>query len=95
MCVKNSGSTEVRIRWERRAVKEVAVLPKSDHRRIIEAVEGLRDDPLQGAVMRADWKGFRRLRVGPYRVIYAYDGQDLLISVVRVGHRREVYRSRG
>ncbi len=95
MCAKNSGSTDVRIRWERRAVKEVAALPKSDHRRIIEAVEGLREDPLRGAVMRADWKGFRRLRVGPYRVIYAYDGQDLLISVVRVGHRREVYRSRG
>ncbi len=45
--------------------------------------------------MRADWKGFRRLRVGPYRVIYAYDGQDLLVFVVRVRHLGEVNRSRG
>lgn len=93
MSAENSGSTDVRIRWERRAVKEVAALPKADHRRIVEAVEDLRQDPHQGAVMRADWKGFRRLRVGPYRVIYAYNGRDLLVSIVRVGHRREVYRS--
>ena len=42
--------------------------------------------------MRAEWGGFRRLRIGAYRVIYAYDGHELLISVVRVGHRRDVYR---
>ncbi len=92
MCAQSSGSADIRIRWERRAVKEVAALPKPDHRRIVEAVESLRQDPLQGAVMKAEWKGFRRLRVGPYRVIYAFDGRELLISVVRVGHRREAYR---
>jgi mRNA interferase RelE/StbE len=63
-----------------------------DRRRIVEAVEDLVNDPLKGKIMVAAWKGFRRLRVGPYRVIYAYDGRDLLISVVRVGHRSQVYR---
>ena len=60
--------------------------------------------------MSAAWRGFRRLRIGRHRVIYAYEGRDLLVSprrqlllctgvivagqvsVVRVGHRREVYR---
>ncbi len=92
MCAKNSGSTDVRIRWERRAVKEVAALEKGERERIVAAVERLRDDPHKGSIMSAEWKGFRRLRVGPYRIIYAYQGSDLLISVVRVGHRREVYR---
>jgi mRNA interferase RelE/StbE len=92
MCAKNSGSTEIRIRWERRAVKEVAALQKADREHIVSAVEGLRADPNKGSIMSAAWKGFRRLRVGPYRIIYAYQGRDLLISVVRVGHRREVYR---
>lgn len=92
MCAKNSGSTEIRIRWERRSVKEVAALQKADRERIVSAVEGLRADPNEGSIMSAAWKGFRRLRVGPYRIIYAYQGRDLLISVVRVGHRREVYR---
>lgn len=92
MCAKSSGSTEIQIRWERRAVKEVAALQKSERERVVAAVEGLRDDPQKGSIMAASWKGFRRLRVGPYRIIYAYEGHDLLISVVRVGHRSEVYR---
>ena len=91
MCAKSSGSTDIRIRWERRAVKEVAALQKRDRERIVDAVEGLRDDPHKGSIMSAEWKGFRRLRVGPYRIIYAYQGRDLLISVVRIGHSREVY----
>ena len=92
MCAKSSGSTEVRIRWERRAVKEVAALEKAERERVVAAVEGLRHDPHKGSIMSAEWKGFRRLRVGPYRIVYSYQGRDLMISVVRVGHRREVYR---
>jgi mRNA interferase RelE/StbE len=92
MSAKSSRSTEIQIRWERRAVKEVAALQKSERERIVAAVEGLRNDPDKGSIMSAAWKGFRRLRVVPYRIIYAYQGRDLLISVIRVGHRREVYR---
>ena len=92
MCAKSSGSTEIRIRWERRAVKEVAALEKGERERVVSTVDSLRNDPHKGSIMSAEWKGFRRLRVGPYRIIYAYQGADLLISVVRVGHRREVYR---
>jgi mRNA interferase RelE/StbE len=92
MSEENSISAEIRIRWERRAVNEVAALPKRERKRIVDAVESLGENPLRGSIMKADWKGFRRLRVGPYRIIYAYQGRDLMISVVRVGHRREVYR---
>jgi len=92
MSGESLGSTDIRIRWERRAIREVAAVPKRDRKRIVVAVEGLREDPHKGSIMSADWKGFRRLRVGPYRVIYAYQGRDLMISVIRVGHRGEVYR---
>jgi len=92
MCAASSGSSELRIRWERRAVKEAAALPMADRARVVAVVESLRDEPLRGQLLRAEWKGFRRLRVGDYRVVYAYNGQELLISIVRVAHRREVYR---
>ena len=92
MCGASSASSEIRIRWERRAVKEVAALERPARERIVAAVEGLRDDPLRGRVLSAEWQGFRRLRVGHYRIIYAFDGRELLVSVVRVAHRREVYR---
>lgn len=92
MCAASSASSEIRIRWERRAVKEVAALQLGDRERIVAAVEGLREGPLRGRILSADWQGFRRLRVGHYRIIYAFDGRELLVSVVRVAHRREAYR---
>ena len=90
MAMSDESSGSIDIRWERRAVKEVALLPKPDRKRVVAAVEGLRDDPTKGSILSAEWKGFRRLRIGAYRVVHAYQGRDLLISVVRVGHRREV-----
>ncbi len=81
------------IKWERRAVKELEALPRDAQERIVEAVEGLRGDPFKGEQLAAEWKGLRRLRVGRYRVIYAFDGKQFLILVVRVGHRKEIYRS--
>ncbi|MGV8038928.1 MAG: type II toxin-antitoxin system RelE/ParE family toxin [Thermoanaerobaculaceae bacterium] len=82
----------ISIRWERRAVKELSALPRDAQQRVITAVEGLRDEPLRGEQLAAEWKGLRRLRVGRYRAIYAFNGDELLVLVVRVGHRREVYR---
>jgi len=82
----------MRIRWERRAVKELAGLPRREQRRVVEAVEGLLENPLGGEPLAAQWKGLRRLRVGRYRVLDGFDGTELLIAVVRVGHRKDVYR---
>jgi len=61
-------------------------------RRIVSAVEDLAENPMRGELLSAEWKGLRRLRVGTYRVVYAFDGSTLMISVIRVGHRRDVYR---
>ncbi len=82
----------ISIRWERRAVNETAALPKEGRRRVVEAVEGLRVNPMLGRQLSSQWKGLRRLRVGKYGVIYGFDGKELQISVVRVAHRRAVYR---
>lgn len=84
----------MRVRWERRAVKELEALPRDAQQRLVAAVESLRSDPLKGEQLSAEWKGLRRLRVGRYRVIYAFDGNQFLILVVRVGDRKEVYRRR-
>ena len=84
--------SSISISWERRAVKELAALPHPEQQRIVTAVESLRENPLEGLPLSAEWKGLRRLRIGPYRVIYGFDGKELLVAVVRVGHRRNVYR---
>jgi mRNA interferase RelE/StbE len=82
----------ISIRWERRAFKELATLPREVQQRLVTAAEALTSEPLKGEQLSGEWHGLRRLRVGRYRLIYAFDGAMLLILVVRVGHRREVYR---
>ncbi len=90
--MKRSSVRSASIRWERRAVKELEALPEEAQRAIVAAVESLRGEPFKGEQLSAEWKGLRRLRVGRYRVIYAFDGHGFLILVVRVGHRKDVYR---
>ncbi|MCD4749096.1 MAG: type II toxin-antitoxin system RelE/ParE family toxin [Thermoanaerobaculales bacterium] len=85
-------SASIEISWERRAVKELKAINTEAQRRIVTAVEQLIEQPMKGTMLSAQWKGLRRLRVGEFRVIYAFDGSKLLISVIRIGHRREVYR---
>ncbi len=84
--------SSISIRWERRALKELRALPAEGRRRVYRAVGALKESPLRGAALSGEWRGLRRLRVGSYRVIYGFDGRELLVSVVRVGHRREIYR---
>ena len=84
--------SSISIKWERRAVSELASFPRRDHQRVFDAAGGLREDPLSGRALSGRWKGFRRLRVGPYRVIYAFDGAELLVAIVRVAHRGQAYR---
>jgi len=90
--MKKSVVSLISIKWERRAVTELASLPRSDQQRVFDAVGALRETPLRGKALSGRWKGFRRLRIGRYRIIYAFDGAELLVSILRVAHRREAYR---
>lgn len=84
--------SSISIRWERRAVKELRSLPKKGRRRVYRAVDALALDPMRGKPLSGEWRGLRRLRVGGYRVIYGFDGREVLVSVVRVARRNEAYR---
>jgi mRNA interferase RelE/StbE len=55
-------------------------------------VDGLADSPLSGALLSGEWQGLRRLSVGSYRVIYAFDGATVTVTILRIGHCREVFR---
>jgi len=80
------------IRIERRALKELKHVPKVDRIRIELAIDSLADNPEAGGLLSGQWKGLRRLRVGSYRVIYAVEQNELIVLVVKIGHRKEVYR---
>jgi mRNA interferase RelE/StbE len=75
------------------AAKAVAKLEKANRLRIVGAIELLSVDPRPpGAKMlRGGEHGRWRIRVGEYRIVYAIEDDRLLILLLRVAHRREVY----
>lgn len=82
------------IRIKRSAAKELKRLPHSDRLRIVEAIDGLGQQPFIGSVLKGGLRGLRRIRVGDYRVVYELLDDELVILVIRIAHRREVYRAR-
>jgi mRNA interferase RelE/StbE len=75
------------------AAKEIeAVDPKKDRQRIVAAIRALADDPRPPGCEKLAGEGDRyRIRVGRYRIIYSVGDGELLVVVVRVGHRKDVY----
>ena len=77
------------------ALRQVSKLPRIVQERIQQRIDALADDPRPpGTKALAGRSGFCRIRVGDYRVIYEIRDEILTVLVVRVGHRREVYRNR-
>lgn len=73
----------------------MAALPEPARRRVDAAILALADNPRpNGCRKLAGEEGQWRIRVGDFRVIYQVRDAVLLVLVVRVGHRREVYRER-
>ena len=75
------------------AYRQLEVLPKPDQRRIRERIDRLSTNPRPpGAKAIQGGGGILRIRVGDYRVIYKVEDDLLVVLVIRIGHRREVYR---
>ena len=75
------------------AVRQINSLPKKDRKRVWDRIEALARNPRPAAAKQLKNRDrYWRLRVGDYRVIYSIEDKKLLVTVVRVGHRREVYR---
>ncbi len=77
---------------KRSAVKELEDLPAKDRSRIVARIQLLADDPRPPGSEKLSGQERYRVRQGDYRILYEIHDQVLLIVVVRIGHRREVYR---
>ena len=78
----------------RRAWKAIAALPRRDQQRVRAAIDLLADNPRPpGCVAMTGEPHVYRVRVGVYRIVYEVIHDKLIVHVVRVGHRRDVYRS--
>ena len=74
------------------AVKELQLLPKKDLKKIIAKIKSLSDNPYPVGCEKLSGQERYRLRQGNYRVVYAIENLIRIVSIVKVGHRKEVYR---
>jgi len=85
-----------KIEFERAALKELEKLDEPAARRILKFLHqrvGKLDDPRKiGARLQGTLSEFWKYRVGDYRLIYSLEDDRLVVLVLRVGHRREVYK---
>lgn len=81
-----------RIGFKPSVKKDLKDIPNHDVGRILHVIEGLAHDPHPPGSRKLAGREAWRLRVGGYRVIYMVEDDRLTIVVVKIGHRREVYR---
>ena len=83
-----------KIEIKRSAEKEFSSINRKDRLRIIERIQSLSDVPRPSGVKKLSGEEKYRIREGNYRILYQIYDEVITIVVVRVGHRREVYRER-
>ena len=82
-----------RVEYRPEARRNLKKLPPEVLRRIISRIENLANNPRpHGVETLTGSERLHRVRVGAYRIVYAVEDKALLVLIVRVGHRREVYR---
>lgn len=82
-----------RIEFLKTAKKELAKLPKQIQRRIAQKIDSLLLDPYPPDSKKLkNGDGRLRIRVGDYRIIYCLEADQMVILVIKVGHRRDVYK---
>ncbi|TXG78293.1 MAG: type II toxin-antitoxin system RelE/ParE family toxin [Rhodocyclaceae bacterium] len=78
--------------FRKSVAKDLRVFPKIDVRRILQRIRALVDDPRPVGCEKLSGQERYRIRQGNYRIIYEIEDIRLLVLIVKVGHRREVYR---
>ncbi len=81
---------ELRVRPS--VAKDLRGIPKADVKRILARMESLRDDPRAPGCSKLSGAEVYRVRQGVYRIVYEIHDEWIVIEVIRVGHRSEVYR---
>jgi mRNA interferase RelE/StbE len=79
--------------FKKSVAKDLRELPKADVKRILQRIRSLADDPRPPGSEKLSGLERYRLRQGVYRIVYEIDDEVLIVLVVKVGHRRDIYRT--
>ena len=81
-----------KIEFKESVAKDFRPIPKKDVKRILAKIGGLAENPRLIGCEKLSGQEKYRIRQGVYRIIYEIVDDKLIVTVVKIGHRREVYR---
>ena len=81
-----------RIFFKRSVEKDFASIPKKDLKRILNRIKTLEENPRPVGCEKLTGKEKYRLRQGRYRIVYSIQDDELTVWVVKIGHRKDIYR---
>ena len=87
-----------RVEFKPKAARFLERMPEPDRSRMLRRIEGLELDPRPAGVQKLKDGEYYRIRMGDYRAIYRIEDDVLVVLVVlvvRVGHRKDIYRQIG
>ncbi len=79
--------------FKKSVAKDLRAFPNQDVKRIMQRIRSLADDPRPAGCEKLSGQERYRVRQGVYRIVYEIEDDKLTVLVVKVGHRRDVYRS--
>jgi mRNA interferase RelE/StbE len=81
-----------RIVFRKSVAKDLRRIPNQDLRRILAVIDSLSEEPRPSGVEKLSGQERYRVRQGSYRIIYEINDREVVVVVVKVGHRKDVYR---
>lgn len=79
------------INFTKTALKSLKSINKNDIRRILDKIDLLKKDPYPIDCKKLKTSNAFRIRIGNYRVIYDIVNEDLIIRIIKIGHRKDIY----
>lgn len=78
--------------FKRSVAKDLRDLPNKEVARVLQRINALADDPRPSGCEKLSGLERYRIRQGDYRIVYEIQGRRLVVLIVKVGHRKDVYR---
>ena len=83
---------EYKVHFKASVEKDFITIPKKDVKKILKRIDALAENPRPWGCEKLTGQERYRLRQGRYRIVYSIQEDELTVWVVKVGHRKDVYR---
>jgi mRNA interferase RelE/StbE len=81
-----------KLTFKQSVTKDLRKIPRKDVDRILALIQGLTVNPRPPNSKKLSAQERYRIRQGDYRILYSIEDEELVVCVVKIGHRREIYR---